>query len=208
VGEGEGKTRYPKLVQTGLDLYDFPTLIFYQTGYSVFTLRQASRRSWRIGQKKPVKVYYLFYTGTMQERAMQLMGKKMEASLAIEGKFSEEGLLAMTSGEDMTTALAKTLMEGISGEGAENIWRKLNEKNAVYSATDAVEEVAEINELGDTTEEHIVAEPDSKRVVYVDFMTYTGRNKKVSKRVAVKAEEVESVLKEEKKGTVQFSMFE
>ena len=38
----------PMLVQTGLDLLDFPTIIFYQTGYSVFTLRQASRRSWRI----------------------------------------------------------------------------------------------------------------------------------------------------------------
>jgi hypothetical protein len=36
----------PKLVQTGLDLYDFPTLAFYQTGYSIYTLRQASRRSW------------------------------------------------------------------------------------------------------------------------------------------------------------------
>jgi len=29
----------PKRVQTGLDLYDFPTLVFYQTGYSIFTLR-------------------------------------------------------------------------------------------------------------------------------------------------------------------------
>ncbi len=27
---------------------------------------------------------------------MQLMGSKLETSLAIEGKFSEEGLLAMT----------------------------------------------------------------------------------------------------------------
>ncbi len=73
-----------------------------------------------------MKIYYLFYKDTMQERAMELMGKKMGASLAIEGKFSEEGLLAMTSGEDMTTALAKTLVEGLNGEGAENIWQKLN----------------------------------------------------------------------------------
>jgi hypothetical protein len=82
----------PKLVQTGLDLYAFPTMIFYQTGYSIFTLRQASRRSWRIGQDKDVKIYYLFYGSTMQEKAMHLMGSKLEAALAIEGKFSEEGL--------------------------------------------------------------------------------------------------------------------
>ncbi len=120
----------PKLIQTGLDLYDFPTLIFHQTGYSIFTLRQASRRSWRIGQRQPVVVHYLYYRPTMQERAMQLMGSKLEASLAIEGKFSEEGLLAMTQGEDMTTAMARALVDGLETEGVENIWAKLNEKNA------------------------------------------------------------------------------
>ena len=98
----------PKLVQTGLDLYDFPTLVYYQTGYSIFNLRQASRRSWRIGQDKDVNVHYLYYRPTMQEKAMKLMGSKLEASLAIEGKFSEEGLLAMTQGEDMTTAIGKS----------------------------------------------------------------------------------------------------
>ena len=120
----------PKLVQTGLDLYDFPDLTFYQTGYSIFTLRQASRRSWRIGQNRPVTVNYLYYRPTMQERAMHLMGSKLEASLAIEGKFSEEGLLAMTQGVDMTTAMARALVDGLETEGVENIWAKLNEKNA------------------------------------------------------------------------------
>jgi hypothetical protein len=42
---------HPKLVETGLDLLAFPTLYFYETGYSLHTLRQASRRSWRIGQR-------------------------------------------------------------------------------------------------------------------------------------------------------------
>ncbi|MCI0330690.1 MAG: DEAD/DEAH box helicase [candidate division Zixibacteria bacterium] len=119
----------PKLVQTGLDLYDFPTLVFYQTGYSVFTLRQASRRSWRIGQDKDVKVYYLFYESTMQEKALQLMGSKLEASLAIEGKFSEEGLLAMTAGEDVSTEMAKALLEGLEIDGVEQVWSKLNKSN-------------------------------------------------------------------------------
>src|ERR1700732_1944892 len=36
---------HPKLVQTGLDLIDFPTILFYETGYSIYVLRQASRRS-------------------------------------------------------------------------------------------------------------------------------------------------------------------
>jgi len=37
----------PNLLKTGLDLLEFPTIIFFQCGYSVFTLRQASRRSCR-----------------------------------------------------------------------------------------------------------------------------------------------------------------
>jgi hypothetical protein len=40
---------HPKLVETGLDLFDkggsynFPTVIFHQTGYNLFTMQQASR---------------------------------------------------------------------------------------------------------------------------------------------------------------------
>ncbi|HBO4076860.1 TPA: DEAD/DEAH box helicase, partial [Pseudomonas aeruginosa] len=35
----------PELVKTGLDLLDFPTIAFLQTGYNVYTLQQAARRS-------------------------------------------------------------------------------------------------------------------------------------------------------------------
>jgi hypothetical protein len=42
---------HAKLVETGLDLLDFPTILFYESGYSLHILRQASRRSWRIGQR-------------------------------------------------------------------------------------------------------------------------------------------------------------
>ena len=68
---------------------------------------------------------------------MHLMGSKLEASLAIEGKFSEEGLLAMTQGEDMTTALAKALVDGLEGEGVEQVWSKLNRSDIGESAQEA-----------------------------------------------------------------------
>jgi len=118
----------PMLVQTGLDLLDFPTIIFYQTGYSIFTLRQASRRSWRIGQDKPVRIHYLHYRGTMQERALELVGKKLSASLAIEGKLTGDGLASLCSGEDMTLMLARALVDGSRIEGAESVWRTLNQR--------------------------------------------------------------------------------
>jgi len=118
----------PMLVQTGLDLLDFPAIVFYQTGYSVFTLRQASRRSWRIGQDKPVRIHYLHYRNTMQERALELVGKKLSASLAIEGKLTDDGLVSMCAGEDMTLLLAKTLVERMDIQGAESVWRTLNQR--------------------------------------------------------------------------------
>ena len=109
---------HPRLVETGLDLFDkggrhnFPTLCFYETGYNLFTLRQASRRSWRIGQNQACRIVYFHYDGTMQERAMALMGKKLTAAQALEGTFSSEGLAAM-AGEDanIEMALARSLVE-------------------------------------------------------------------------------------------------
>jgi len=103
----------PNLIKTGLDLIEFPTLIFFQTGYSVYTLRQASRRSWRIGQDKPVKVYYLAYSGTMQETALALMANKMETALAVEGDLTDKGLLALAdSGNSMLLEMARSLVDG------------------------------------------------------------------------------------------------
>jgi hypothetical protein len=117
---------HPKLVQTGLDLIDFPTILFYETGYSIYVLRQASRRSWRIGQRLPVKVKYLHYAETMQESCLRLMGKKLLISLAMEGKFSSEGLQSINEEEDILMAMARELVteKGI-GERADAVWARL-----------------------------------------------------------------------------------
>jgi len=118
---------HPKLVETGLDLLAFPTLYFYETGYSLHTLRQASRRSWRIGQRFPVRVKFLTYAGTMQETCLRLMGKKMLVALMMEGKFSGEGLQALDTDEDLMTAMARELVETAGvGESADAIWRELD----------------------------------------------------------------------------------
>ena len=103
----------PSLVETGLDLIDFTTIIFYQIGYNLFTMRQASRRSLRLTQTRPVNVYFLYYQGTIQERALSLMANKLQAATAIEGKFSEEGLHAMSNTEDLLTQIANSVVQGI-----------------------------------------------------------------------------------------------
>ena len=114
-------------METGLDLLAFPTLYFYETGYSLHTLRQASRRSWRIGQRSPVRVKFVTYSGTMQETCLRLMGKKMLVALMMEGKFSGEGLQALDADEDLMSAMARELVEKAGlGESADAIWRELD----------------------------------------------------------------------------------
>jgi superfamily II DNA or RNA helicase len=117
---------HPKIVETGLDLLEFPTILFHETGYSLHTLRQASRRSWRIGQRRPVEVKFFAYKGTMQELCLRLMGKKLLVALAMEGKFASEGLQAIDGNDDILTAMARELVQnkGI-GESADSVWRSL-----------------------------------------------------------------------------------
>lgn len=103
----------PTLVETGLDLLGFTTIVFYQVGYNIFTMRQASRRSWRLGQDHPIEVYFMYYAGTIQEQALSLMATKLQASMAIEGRFSEEGLRAMSNNEDLLTQIANSVVQGI-----------------------------------------------------------------------------------------------
>ncbi len=107
----------PSLVETGLDLNAFTTLIFYNIGYNLFTFRQASRRSWRINQTADrIEVYLLYYSGVMQARAIRLMATKLAAATLVEGNFSDEGLAAMSDCCDMTSELARELTKGIQGE--------------------------------------------------------------------------------------------
>jgi len=106
----------PSLVKTGLDLLSFPTIIYFQVGFNIYTLRQSSRRSWRIGQTEDVKVIYLAYSGTAQSRALNLIANKLETSNAVEGKFSADGLTKMSSSSDssLILSLAKDLMNSKS----------------------------------------------------------------------------------------------
>ncbi len=121
---------HPRLVETGLDLFsksylghNFCTLAFYETGYILPTMRQASRRAWRLGQPKECKVYYGYYQATMQERAMELMGKKLLAAEALEGKFSSEGLVAMAGEDGIEMAMARSLSENMD-ESSDRSWQQ------------------------------------------------------------------------------------
>ncbi|WP_445344418.1 SNF2-related protein [Buttiauxella selenatireducens] len=101
----------PELVKTGLDLIEFPTIVFMQTGYNVFTLLQAARRSWRIGQRQAVRVIYLGYAGSSQMNCLDLMARKIAVAQSTAGDIPESGLDILNSdGDSVEIALAKQLL--------------------------------------------------------------------------------------------------
>lgn len=101
----------PELVKTGLDLLAFPTIVFLQTGFNVYTLLQAARRSWRIGQKQAVRVIFLGYTGSSQMACLDLMARKIAVAQSTAGDVPESGLDILNSdGDSVEIALAKQLL--------------------------------------------------------------------------------------------------
>ena len=109
----------PKLVETGLDLLDFPSIVFMQVGYNVYTAMQAMRRSWRIGQTVPVEIFFICYKGTAQQSCLELMAKKIKVTQSTSGEMPNCGLEALNQDADnMETAIARKLInkENISQE--------------------------------------------------------------------------------------------
>ena len=112
----------------------------------------------------------------------------------------------------MTTALAKTLTEGLEDEGAEYVWKKLNEKNRVFDAVSGYESLNQEDEVITPSIEPDYPIPqdhpeEADKVIYIDFVAFRGK-KKVKDRMAIRAGEMDTVLEEKKKEAVQFSMFE
>ena len=150
---------HPRLVATGLDLLDFPTIIWAQNSWSLFTMRQASRRSWRIGQTQPVKVHFFAYEDTMQQTVLQVLAEKMLASQAVEGRFSAEGLQALAEGSNTTLRLAQALAFGLDDlPDLTEVWRQ------------ATDEIAEVEISAETsTAEMESRENATDQVPIVDF---------------------------------------
>lgn len=127
----------PRCVETGLDFimeykgrkFNYPTLIFYQLGYNLFTLWQSSRRHYRLNQTEECRTYYMGYRGTLQSAVINIMAEKKVATAAIQGQFSAEGLAAMAQGVDARVQLAKALRDSDTRDSSkiEEMFSRINE---------------------------------------------------------------------------------
>ena len=78
---------------------------------SVYTLQQAARRSWRIGQKLDVDVYFLGYANTAQTACLALMAEKIAVSQSTSGDMPDTGLDVLNpNGDSVEVALAKRML--------------------------------------------------------------------------------------------------
>jgi len=116
---------HPKAVQTGLNnLTAFHTAVWYEgPDYDARVTRQANGRPHRIGQTQPVRLLYPYYENTLQKAALDLVARKITASLQVDGlslagaleaagALSEEDRLHATAALAIGQALYRAASEG------------------------------------------------------------------------------------------------
>jgi SNF2 family DNA or RNA helicase len=117
-----------RLVEVGLDLMEFPTIMFYQMNDDINVVRQASRRAWRLGQHRICRVYYFFADKTNQMVQFQRLMSRRVAAMIVEGRIERSDDLAKyadTSSNGMVADLSKTL----SSVELANAWKSAAAKD-------------------------------------------------------------------------------
>ncbi|PKY09719.1 hypothetical protein B1757_13400 [Acidithiobacillus marinus] len=104
-----------EIVKTGLDMYEFPTILYMQTGYSSNTILQSSKRSWRIGQVNPVRTYFASYADSPQMTVMKLVAKKLAVANQAKGNIADTSLTHLIDDDDGNSlmAMANEILESI-----------------------------------------------------------------------------------------------
>jgi hypothetical protein len=96
------------------------------------------------------------------------MGKKLLVSLAMEGKFSNEGLQGIEDDDDVLTAMARELVtqKGV-GESAASVWKAVQEQHArLLPASSSNEEEIEQESAGTPFNELVAAAGPTNGLIF------------------------------------------
>ncbi|RUS44920.1 DEAD/DEAH box helicase [Cohnella sp. AR92] len=116
-----------KLVEVGLDMLYWPTIIVYQLNNEVSTVRQATRRAWRIGQDRECRVYYPVYNGSQQmKQFIHIMNGRGHA-LMVEGRLDSSELAQYS--RDSQSSLASDLASCFASSDVAQSWTALAAKD-------------------------------------------------------------------------------
>ena len=124
----------PRLVEVGVSLLDFPTIVFLQVPYSLFVFDQAKKRPWGPMQTVPVTVYALAYRATASATALNICGKKSAALACLKGDMLSSGVAVFDSGMSLMKSMAAVLNESESGEDEHAIADSWRESSAMVNA--------------------------------------------------------------------------
>ncbi|MCA9875222.1 MAG: hypothetical protein KC441_16240, partial [Anaerolineales bacterium] len=94
---------------------------------------QASDRAWRIGQDRPVKVYYFYYEETLQTQAIRLIAAKVGAAMRVRGDtLPEDSITEMDdlASADMMTELTRIALQGGAADQVESLQDLFAKANA------------------------------------------------------------------------------
>lgn len=117
-----------KLVMCGLDLLDYPTIIFYQLDYNIDNVRQSGRRNWRIGQMRFCETIYLVANETQQMSQFKTCLEKRAHALLAEGRLDKSELTKYVPSRGRMT-LAYDLAHCIADEDIGERWTELAKKD-------------------------------------------------------------------------------
>ncbi|PKO06220.1 MAG: hypothetical protein CVU41_08940 [Chloroflexi bacterium HGW-Chloroflexi-3] len=146
----------PRLVETGLDLVQFSSVVFFEIEYSLYTLWQSVRRVWRLGQTQPVKAIFSVYSSAMEATALALMGRKMKAAQLVYGDEVGGAIVPEEEG-DFLTQLARDVLDGA----------KLSDLQTLFADDLQVSH----NPMGSLTTPSAVIVPSSKVMTWDDWVS-------------------------------------
>ena len=118
---------HPGKVETGLDLYAFPTLIFYQMPYNLVQLLQAKGRAYRLGQTEDCQVLFPYYRHVMEHRALELMAKKLIANQILTG--AEDAVAVADEVDSAGEFLAELAKSAVQNSQIEDLGTLMRQQN-------------------------------------------------------------------------------
>lgn len=110
--EGYNVICNPVRVKEGIDLLDFPTIISCQPLPALTDHVQSMMRSWRIGQNKEVRLFYMAYANCAQMIARDRLALRLVQAEEAEGRLSTSGLKVNAGKSSILEEMVLAILEG------------------------------------------------------------------------------------------------
>jgi len=177
-----------KLVETGLDLLPWPTLIYYQLDYEVNAVRQSGRRAWRIGQTRECRNYYLVYNESQQLAQFKHIMAGRGHAMFVEGRLDRSELAEYAM--DHNTTMAYTIAQCLASADLADKWTRLAEK-------DIDQKLLMVSE-----KEFLVAVEEAKKKLVAETLRMCGKSdaeidELVGRKIVRQDEQVETDIADE-----------